>query len=89
MFWIIFVIVPIIILALFSWKKPAMAPWAIIICPVINLIFFFREFMYYEARGFLLFLLSRTEGKLPSIKDFLFLFLVSLQETGALRRKRK
>ena len=55
MFWIIFVIVPIIILALFSWKKPAMAPWAIIICPVINLIFFFREFMYYEARGLLLF----------------------------------
>ena len=55
MFWIIFVIVPIIILALFSWKKPEMAPWAIIICPVINLIFFFREFMYYEARGLLLF----------------------------------
>ncbi|MBQ2945304.1 MAG: hypothetical protein IJD95_01900, partial [Clostridia bacterium] len=38
-----------------------------------------------SERGFLLFLLSRTEGKLPSIKDFLFLFLVSLQETGAPR----
>ena len=38
-----------------------------------------------SERGFLLFLLSRTEGKLPSIKDFLFLFLVSLQERGAPR----
>ncbi len=38
-----------------------------------------------SEREFLLFLLSRTEGKLPSIKDFLFLFLVSLQETGAPR----
>ena len=38
-----------------------------------------------SERGFLLFLLSRAEGNLPSIKDFLFLFLVSLQETGAPR----
>ena len=36
-----------------------------------------------SERGFLLFLLSRTEGKLPSIKDFLSAFLVSLQERQA------
>ncbi len=38
-----------------------------------------------SERGFLLFLLSRAEGKLPSIKDFLFPFLVSFQEMGAPR----
>ena len=36
-----------------------------------------------SERGFLLFLLSRAEGKLPSIKDFLSAFLVSLQERQA------
>ena len=36
-----------------------------------------------SERGFLLFLLSRAEGKLPLIKDFLSAFLVSLQERQA------
>ena len=55
MFWIVFIIVPIVFLTLFEKKKPDFAPLVIVFCPIVNVIFFFQEFMYYEARTLLLF----------------------------------
>ena len=55
MFWIVFIIIPIILLMVFEKTKPDLAPLVIVLCPVINVIFYFREFMYYEARPLLIF----------------------------------
>lgn len=51
-FWVIYVLAPIIVLLLFQYLAPRWAPLALLICPVLDFLFFMDEFFY--ARWFAL-----------------------------------
>lgn len=53
-FWVVYVIAPVMLLLLFGRLIPRWAPLAILICSVLDLLFFLDDFLYYEARGFAL-----------------------------------
>lgn len=50
LFVIVYLLVPIAMLMFFGTKKPAHSWLAIIICPMIDVLFFYQDFMYYESR---------------------------------------
>ena len=49
LFVIVYLLVPIAMLMFFGTKKPAHSWLAIIICPMIDVLFFYQDFMYYES----------------------------------------
>ena len=55
MFPFVYLLLPVILLALCARFRPGLA-WALIpLCPVLDILFFRAEFSYYEARVFLVF----------------------------------
>jgi len=55
MFPFVYLLLPVILLALCARFRPGLA-WALIpLCPVLDILFFRAEFSYYEARIFLVF----------------------------------
>jgi len=46
--------IPIVLLLLFALFRPKLAPLTLLICPVLDLIFYWQEFLHYEGRPFLL-----------------------------------
>ena len=50
MFYVIYIVVPIIILALFDHFAPKKSLISVPICMILDIVFFWKEFSYYEAR---------------------------------------
>lgn len=50
LFLIIYILAPIAMLTIFRAKSPKHSWLALVICPVIDVLFFYREFTYYESR---------------------------------------
>ena len=50
--------IPIVLLVLFALFRPKLAPLTALICPVLDLILYWREFLYYEGRPFILLFMS-------------------------------
>ena len=67
---LVYAVCPIILLALFGWKKPRLAPLALVICPVIEFIVYHQEFFYYESRGLIL-LITAIQVILTAIPAFI------------------
>lgn len=56
MFYVVYCGVPILLLILFGLLRPRLAPLTLLICPVVDLLVYRREFFSYEGRGFMLLL---------------------------------
>ena len=54
MFYVVYIIVPIIVLVLFERFAARNALLSIPICILFELVFFWKEFSYYEARPFVI-----------------------------------
>lgn len=54
LFYVFWLGIPIVLLILFALFRPKLAPLTLLICPVADLIFYWREFLHYEGRAFLL-----------------------------------
>ena len=54
LFFLFWLGIPIVLLILFALFKPKLAPLTLLICPVLDLIFYWQEFLYYEGRPFIL-----------------------------------
>ena len=54
LFYVFWLGIPILLLILFALFKPKLAPLTLLICPVLDLIFYWQELFYYESRPFLL-----------------------------------
>ena len=57
-FYVFWLGVPALLLTLFALFKPRLAPLTLLLCPVIDLILYWQEFLYYEGRPFLLLFLA-------------------------------
>ena len=55
-FFAIYAGIPLLLLILFGFKRPNLAPLTIALCPVIDFIVYYREFFYYESRPLILLL---------------------------------
>ena len=54
LFYVFWLGIPALLLALFALFKPKLAPLTLLICPAADLIFYWREFLHYEGRPFIL-----------------------------------
>jgi len=54
LFYVFWLGVPALLLTLFALFRPRLAPLTLLICPIADLIFYWREFLHYEGRPFLL-----------------------------------
>jgi len=70
--------IPIVLLILFALFKPTLAPLTLLICPAADLIFYWREFLHYEGRPFLLLFMG-----------FQFVFIAAACLTLWLKRRRR
>ena len=57
LFLLIFVAVPLVLLALFAATKPKWIWMSALICPLLDLVFFGQELLYAESRGMILVLI--------------------------------
>lgn len=46
--------IPALLLIFFSLFKPKLAPLALLICPIVDLLVYNESFFYYESQGLLL-----------------------------------
>ena len=70
--------IPVVLLILFSLFKPRLAPLTLLICPALDLIVYWQEFLYYEGRPFLLLFMG-----------FQFVFMAAACLTLWLRRRKR
>lgn len=53
-FYLFWLGIPALLLILFALFRPKLAPLTLLICPVLDTIFYWQEFLYYESRPFIL-----------------------------------
>jgi len=46
--------IPIILLLLFGFLRPKKAPLALLVCPIVDILTYWQDFLYYEGRPIIL-----------------------------------
>ena len=50
--------VPIVLLLLFGIFRPKLAPLTLLVCPVVDILAYWQDFLSYEGRPFILFFIA-------------------------------
>ena len=70
MFYLIFIVLPILLLILFGLKRPRLTPLTLLICPIMDILMYWQDFLYYEGRPFILLFIA-IQAILTAIPAFL------------------
>ena len=70
MFYLIFIVLPILLLILFGLKRPRLAPLTLLFCPIVDILMYWQDFLYYEGRPFILLFIA-IQAILTAIPAFL------------------
>ena len=70
MFYLIFIVLPILLLILFGLKRPRLTPLTLLICPIMDILMYWQDFLYYEGRPFILLFIA-IQAILITIPAFL------------------
>lgn len=76
-FYLFWLGIPVLLLILFALFRPKLAPLTLLICPVLDLIVYWQELLYYESRPFILLFMA-----------FQFVFIAAACLTLWLRRRK-
>lgn len=70
-FWSVFVLVPLLILAVLFFRKPTWLPLAVPLSALVVLAAFWAAFCYYESRPLVVFFLCTQEGAVAALAGLL------------------
>ena len=62
--------VPLVLLLLFGFLRPRLTPLILLICPIVDMLAYWQDFLYYESRPFILLFIA-IQAILIAIPAFL------------------
>lgn len=49
LFWLVYILVPMVLLLLFALYKPRLSILTVPVCAILDFVFFLKDFLYYEG----------------------------------------